>query len=899
MKKILLFVLVSVSFHMANGQFRNTKSVRPTQTELDYNSPKEYEIADISVSGVKLLDKNALVSLTGLKVGDRIKVPGDAISSAIKKLWKHGLIGDAAIYIEKVEAGKAYLNIELSERPRLTGFYFDGISKSKQSELKDDLDLIKGRVLSDAIIKNAELAIKSHFIGKGFLNTEVKVIQEVDTLNKEGVKLRFVVNPKAKVKVDHITFEGNDNLSDNKLKRKMKSTNEKVRFSLFKSLFNSILGKPKESLGMLASSEEVSSKELQNYINDNVKLNFLKSSKFIEDDYEEDKKSLIDFYNSKGFRDAVVVSDTLYKKSGDEIDVHLKIDEGKKYYFRDIEWTGNYVHTDKTLDAVLGIEKGDVYNMELITKKLTFNPSGTDINGLYMDDGYLFFNVTPVEVAIDGDSIDIEMRVYEGTQATIKKVIIKGNDRTSDHVILRELRTMPGEKFSRSDIIQSTQRLSQLGYFDPEQINPVPLPNPQDGTVDIEWNVVERSSDQIELSGGWGGQFGFIGTVGLVFNNFSLRNVPHIEKWRPLPVGDGQKLQLRAQANGRQFQSYSFSFTEPWLGGKKPNSLTVSLTHSVQRSSSRFNRDGTLNRTFSFTDFNSSLKLTGITLGLGRRLEWPDNWFTLTNSLSFLVYSLDNFNNGGLGFGNGNARNFTFNTTISRNSINQPMYPTSGSSMSLSVALTPPYSLWRDIDYSTASNQELYKWVEYHKWMLDARHYLNLAGKLVLESRAHFGFIGSYSKRAGIGPFERFNLGGDGLAGQNFLLGNDVIGLRGYENNSIVPPNFGLGDTELTQNQIRGGVVYNKFTAELRYPVTTSQAATIYGFVFAEAGNNWNNYEEFNPFNLYKSAGFGARIFMPAFGLIGVNWAYGFDTLPGRSERSGAQFHFTIGQQIR
>ncbi|ELR71381.1 Outer membrane protein assembly factor YaeT precursor [Fulvivirga imtechensis AK7] len=891
MKRILFFlVFCFIVAGSANGQFRKRTNTQDDESGLNYSNPQEYVIAGIEVTGLKVLDKNALISLSGLKVGDEVSVPGDEISGAIRKLWKHGLVGDVSIAIDKIEGDQIYLNIILSERPRLTGFTFEGVKKSRETEIREDLNLIRGRILSDAIIRNTEITVKNSYVKKGYLNAEVNVIQQQDSLNSDGVKLKIVVNPRSKVKVNKIRIEGNEEFADNRIKKKMKSTNEHVRFSLFKRAAELVMGiNPSNVVSFVDSSYEMSGSELKEFVTDNIKLNFFKSSKFIKSDYEDDKIKIIEFYNSKGYRDAEIISDTIYAYSDNSVNIDIKVDEGKKYYFRNIIWTGNFVHTAATLDKILGIEKGDVYNKELIDQKLTFNPKGPDISGLYMDDGYLFFRVNPVEVAVEGDSIDVEMRIYEGDQATIKNVIIAGNERTRDHVIRRELRTIPGQKFSRTDIIRTQQQLSQLGYFDPQQISPTPLPNPADGTVDIEWKVVERSSDQIELSGGWGGQFGFVGTLGLVLNNFSLRNMIK-GKFTPIPVGDGQRLSIRAQANGRQFQSYSFSFTEPWLGGKKPNSLSVSLNYSVQRARVA-NSDGTFPR---FGDYNASLRLKGITVGLGRRLEWPDNYFTLTNSLSYLVYELDNYGTRGLGFSDGNANSITFNTTLARNSIDNPMYPTAGSSISLNVSLTPPYSLWRGLDYDNISNAERYKWIEYHKWMFDASYYINLVGKLVLETRGHFGFIGSYSKEAGIGPFERFYLGGDGLAGQNFLLGTEIIGLRGYENNSITPPYDALGASD-----IRGGIAYNKFVMELRYPVTTGQAATIYGFVFAEAGNNFHTFEDFNPFENYRSAGFGARIFMPAFGLIGVNWGYGFDTLPGRSERSGAQFHFTIGQQIR
>jgi outer membrane protein insertion porin family len=638
------------------------------------------------------------------------------------------------------------------------------------------------------------------------------------------------------------------------------------------------------------STHKVSWKDTKAFFAANVKPNIFVSSKFIKTDYEDDKKALISFYNSKGYRDAEIIVDTSYRHNDRSIDIDFKLHEGPKYYFRNIIWNGNYVYTNAQLNAVLNIQKGDVYNKELIEKKLQFNPKGLDISGLYMDDGYLFFRINPVEVAVEGDSIDVEMRIFEGEQATINEVTIVGNERTSDHVIRRELSTIPGQKFRRSDIIRTQQKLGQIGYFNPQTIGQSLSPNPANGTVDIEWKVEEQSNDQIELSGGWGGYYGFVGTLGLTFNNFSLRNIPKFRNWKPLPVGDGQRLSLRVQANGRAYQSYSFSFSEPWLGGRKPHSLSVSFNSSIQRSLYGYYSSGN----------DGSLKVHSVSVGLGRYLEWPDNYFTLTNSVSYLRYILDEWPSG-LGFENGYANNINLNTTLARNSIDNPMYPAQGSSISLSLTLTPPYSLFNDLNYESASAQQKFEWIEFHKWMFDAKYYVPLDNKkkLVLEAKAHFGFIGRYNTKAPIGPFERFYLGGDGLAGgfNSFLLGQEVIGLRGYQNNHVTPP---LYDQYGSANPgVQGGIVYDKFGLELRYPVTTGNAATIYGFVFTEAGNNWDNYERFNPFHLYKSAGAGARIFMPAFGLIGLNWAYGFDTLPYASQKSGSQFHFTIGQQIR
>jgi outer membrane protein insertion porin family len=903
MKRVLFFALMLITALDTSAQIRRRGRTTPAQSDnnLNYANPAEYTIGGIEVRGINILDKNAMISISGLKVGDKIKIPGDAISNAIRRIWKYGLVGDITIEVDRIEDSSVFLGIVLAERARLTAFYFEGINKTQQSSLKEDLNLIRGKIVNDAMVRNAELAVKKHFVKKGFLNTEVKITQEQDTVTRDGIRLKIIVNPKSKVKINAITFEGNNSMDPGILKRKLKKTKEHARFGLHRTILREVFSRPGRYVG---PARPATWREAKQFLSDNVKLNIFATSKFIRTDYEEDKQKLIEFYNSKGYRDAEIVSDSIYNYDNKTINIHFKVYEGPKYYFRNILWTGNYIYTDKQLAAVLGISKGDVYNKELIDKKLTFNPKGLDISGLYMDDGYLFFRINPVEVAVAGDSIDVEMRISEGEQATINEVTITGNDRTSDHVIRRELSTIPGQKFRRSDLIRTQQSLSQLGYFAPDKVTQAMVPNPANGTVDIEWQVEEQSNDQIELSGGWGGFYGFVGTLGLTFNNFSIRNIPHFKNWRPLPVGDGQRLSMRVQANGRLYQSYSFSFTEPWLGGRKPHSFSVSLNSSVQRRMFGYSTSA-----ISPDDNAPLLKSQSITVGLGRRLEWPDNYFTLTNSVQLLQYTLENWSQG-LGFSNGVSNNFSFITTLSRNSLNEIMYPSQGSSISLSVALTPPHSLWRDFDYANAPtkaseleayNAQKYKWVEFHKWMFDARYYLPLDNKkkLVLEAKAHFGFIGGYTPEAGIGPFERFYLGGDGLAGgfNSFLLGQEIIGLRGYKNNFITPPDYAQFGSNTSQ--IQGGIVYDKFGLELRYPVTTGNAATIYGFVFTEAGNNWNNYEDFNPFKLYKSAGVGARIFMPAFGLIGLNSAYGFDTVEGSSEKSGWQFHFTIGQQIR
>lgn len=884
MKKALLIVLAFAAFYETTAQvvFGRNQGQTNGGVSINYSSPKEYEIADIEVRGVQFLDNNALISLSGLRVGDKIKVPGDEITTAIKKLWNQGIIGNVSIYASKVEDDKIWLVIELTERPRLTKYVIEGVNKTKQGEIEDKIGLIRGKVLTDVVIKNTELAVMRYMESKGFLNAEVNVFQQNDTILRNSAYLKIVIDQGQKVKIRNVRFNGNEQFTSAKLRSKLKSTGMVPKFSLPTEIIEAAayLAWPPNLINFVKGSKKVSKEEMREYMATHVNLNFFKSAKFVKDDYEADKDLLIGFYNSKGYRDAEIIADTTYDISGKYMNVEMTLDEGNKYYFRNISWSGNYIYTDDQLQRILGIEKGDIYDLDLVNKKLNFNPNGADISSLYMDDGYLFFNINPVEVGVYQDSIDLEMRMFEGGQATIDKILISGNDKTNDHVILRELRTMPGDKFSRADLIRTQRELSQLGYFDPEQVNPNVVPDPVNETADIEWQLVERSNDQIELSGGWGGAFGFVGTFGVTFNNFSVRNITKPENWRGLPVGDGQSLSVRFQANGRSFQSYSFSFVEPWLGGRKPNSFGLSYSKSIQRSINRLTNE-TL----------GSLKVTGISASLGRRVKWPDDFFTVSTGISYQRYDLFQFNSRSLGFQTGDANSFTFNTTFARNSINQPMYPRNGSSISLSASFTPPYSLWRDLDYENADPEDRYKWLEYHKWNFDSKYFLTLTGKLVLSARAHFGYLGTYTSKTDVGPFERFQLGGDGLTGQNFLLGTDVVGLRGYPNNSITPFD--------RENNIEGGTLFNKYVMEIRYPISLAQSATIYALTFVEGGNNWDRFAEFNPYNIKKSAGIGLRIFMPAFGLMGIDWAYGFDRVDGSFENAGPQFHFSIGQQIR
>ena len=896
-----LFLLPLLS-NNAFGQFKvglgsgTSKTTDEDKIALSYANPREFEIADIEVTGLETIDKNALISLSGLKIGDKIRIPSQTTSNAIKKLWNRGIIGNVALYISKVEGDKAYLVLELTERPRLTRIYLNGVNKTQDSDIKEKLDLIKGKILSDAVIKNAELTVKEYFVDKGFLNTDVRIEQKRDSLITSGVLLNIHVDKRSKVRINRISFEGNSDMADDKLRGKFKKTNEKLRFDVFQDGLKLVKNTtPKSAWQFLTNTRETSKEDIKNYFGESVNVNFFKTSKFKRNEFKEDKNKLITYYNSKGYRDARIISDSIYDAGANEINIKIKIEEGHKYYFGDIIWSGNFIYRDEILNKVLGIKKGDVYDMELVQKKLTFNPNGEDISSLYMDYGYLFFQVNPVEVRINNDSIDVEMRMYEGDQARISKIIITGNDRTNDHVIYREIRTLPGDLFRRNLLVRTQRELAQLGYFDPEQIGINPVPNMADGTVDIEYSLVERPSDQVELSGGWGGFYGFVGTVGLVFNNFSLKNITNFKTWKPLPVGDGQRLSLRVQANGRIFQNYSLTFTEPWLGGKKPNSLTVGANRSVIR-----NQDWRTGQ-----DFGSMIMNT-VSTGLGKRLKWPDDYFTMSNTLSYTHYIFDNFSSQGnnqIGFNTGTARNLKYNFTIARNSVDNPMFARSGSSISLSVDLTPPYSLFRDPSYyegDQVTPEKLYGWVEYHKWMFDATYHQQLVGNLVFVAKAHLGFIGTYSNYAPTGPFDRFQMGGSGLSGaNNWIVGYDLIALRGYEDNIITPPGYLYLPANTQKYGLNGGVAYNKYVFELRYPLTMSQASTIYVLGFAEAGNNYHTLQDFDPFDNYRSIGFGARIFMPAFGLLGIDWGYGFDTVPFRNQPSGGQFHFSIGQQFR
>lgn len=789
--------------------------------EIDYSNPREYEIGGITVTGIKYLDENVLKTLSGLSVGDKIKIPGDKISDAIEKLWKQNLLADIKIEYTRIEGNLIFLNLALQERPRLSKFSFTGVSKGEADKLREKMNLVAGKIINENLLRSVSYEIKEFFIDKGFLDASVKVDVVDDSSSNNTQSLIINVSKNKKIKVHRITFDGNEAFKDKKLRRALKETKEKRWYKIFTS------------------------------------------SKFIADQFREDKKRVIEKYTEKGYRDARITSDTVYRYDAKHVNINIKVEEGRQYYFRNITWVGNTKYTAQQLSQQLGIKKGDVYSSKQLEEGLFASASGRDVTSLYMDDGYLFFQVNPVEVRAENDSIDIEMRMYEGKQATINNVTVSGNTKTNDKVIMREIRTKPGELFNRSDIIRTQRELAQLGYFDPEKLNVNPKPDPVNGTVDVEYIVEEKPSDQIELSGGWGaGQV--VGTLGVSFNNFSARNLFRKGYWSPLPAGDGQRLSVRFVTNGKAYQSYNISFTEPWLGGKKPNSLSVAYFHSVRNFSE-----------------SQSYTTDGVSLGLGKRLKWPDDFFSIYYEANYNYYAIKNYS--GFIFNNGFANNFNMSVAFSRNSIDQPIYPRRGSSISISLQLTPPYSLFSDKDYTTAEAQEKYKFIEYHKWKFNATWFTPLAGKkLVLATKAQFGFLGYYNRDIGQSPFERFFLGGDGLSGNFTLYGNDVIGMRGYNSGSLSPD--------------EGGIAFNKYSLELRYPISLNPNATLYGLGFLEAGYSWNRFRDFNPFNVNRAAGFGVRIFLPMFGLLGLDWGWPFDPEYGTTIKGGAQFQFTLGQ---
>lgn len=824
---LLLFFLLSAS--MAHGQLGGQKS-----SGMLSSTPEEYTIGGIKVKGAPHMDPSSIKMFSGLKVGEKIKVPGDAISKAIKDLWEQNLFSDVRIEADKVEDGTIYLLIKVKERPRLSSFTFDGVSSSDAEDLRKKIQLIRGKMVTENLIYETRNKIRDHYVQEGYYDASIDIETKKDTNAANSVLLNIEVDKGDRVKVKEIDIHGNMAFSDLRLKLKMGEVKEKALYRIFSK------------------------------------------SKFTRSGLEKDKKAIVDFYNQHGYRDAAIEKDSVHRLPDGDLQVDLYVKEGRKYYFGDIEWVGNQKYTDQKLSEILGIDKGDVYDKKLLQTRLRMNPSGMDVSSLYMDQGYLFFNVTPVETGVEEDSlIDYEMQVYEGQQARVDEVRIKGNTKTNDHVILREIRTRPGDLFDRSDVVRSQRELSQLGYFDNQKLNVNPIPDPEEGTVDIEYEVKEKPSDQIELSGGWGAGR-IVGTLGLKFTNFATSKILEPDAWQPLPSGDGQKLTLRAQSNGLRYRSYNFSFTEPWLGGKKPNSFTVSAFHSVQSNRSSFNRN---------PDDLRELRITGVTVSLGSRLQWPDDYFILRHELSYQHYNLNNY---GVifEFADGRSNIISYKAELSRNSIDDPIFPTRGSELSLSVQVTPPYSSFDDVnDYDALSEQERFRFVEYHKWKFTSSWFTEIAGDLVLNTKAGFGFLGSY--HPGLrSPFERFYLGGSGLTGFN-LDGREIISLRGYDDRQLSPR--------------QGSSVITKYTAELRYPFTLNPQATIYALGFAEAGNSWTPEGDFDPFSVHRSVGLGLRVYLPMFGLLGIDYGFPMDRNRFNGTPAGfdnGQFHFTIGKNL-
>lgn len=872
LNRLFTFLLFLISF-TTSAQIRLGDDLN----QFDYANPKEYIIGGITVSGVQYLDHNVIIMLSGLQVADRIEIPGDKIRRAIDKLWTQGLFEDISITSTKISDDLIFLNIDLKERPRLAKFSFKGVKKSEADDLREKIKLVRNDVVTENVIIRTSNIIRNHFTDKGFLNTKVNIEQTRDSARANEVALVINVDKGSRVRIDQINIIGNKELSDAYLKKALKDTKEKGVFEPFKVLDKFVLKMPQK---LFTFSSDSIVDFATNTVNQHLKFRIFKSSKFIRDNYKEDLNNLITRFNDQGFRDAVVLKDTLYT-SADKKNVNLDIfvDEGNRYYFGDIKWVGNTKYTAQQLSEVLKIKRGDVYNQSELEANLNYNPNGIDVSTLYLDDGYLFFSIVPVEINVENDTIDLEMRIREGKQATINKVTVKGNTRTNDHVVMRELRTRPGQLFSRSDIIRTTRELAQLRYFDPEKIVPTPIPNAADGTVDIEYKVEETSSDQVELSGGWG--YGrVVGTLGLSFNNFSARNIFKGESWKPIPTGDGQKLSLRMSSYGKGYISYSASFTEPWLGGRKPNSFSVSYYHSLYSNG----LDKSNANYYSFV-------IDGLSFSLGKRLEWPDDYFTLMQQVSLRNYKLVNYSNiFAFGSGNGTYRNFSYGITFARNSVDSPIFQRSGSEIALSLDVTPPYSLFSNKNYKELSEEDRYEWIEYHKWKFNASIYRQLVGNLVLSARMKYGFLGLYNKDIGITPFDRFYLGGDGLSGTTNLDGREIVGMRGYTNESLTPDYY--------KNRNIGGTIFNKNTLELRYPLSLNPSATIYALTFVEAGNSWKEFKEFNPFSLKRSAGVGVRVFLPMFGLLGLDWGYGFDDIPGIPTANKGQFHFSINQSI-
>ncbi len=811
------------------------RSIAAQSTIIDYTKVNDYTLVAVYVHGCHLVDSNVVRLISGLPIGDKISVPGEKVASAIDNLWKEAMFEDLTIEVAKIEGEYIWLDIIVVEKPKVFGVdYSHSPTHLKKSEIEDlnkKIGSLSGLMLTEYRKRHIIETCNEHFVADGYMNCTTSLVELPDAEHPGIVKLQININKGKKVKIENLVITGNKDFKTGKVRRSLKDTKQKRWYTFFKS------------------------------------------SKYLEENLEKDEAKLLAKYSKKGYRDARIVRDTVYPSPDqpNRVIVEITISEGHIYKFGNINWIGNTKYSSEQLNDRLGIKKGDIYNQEQLESRLFMSAQGNDVSSLYMDDGYLFFQVNPVEVNVHGDSIDYEMRVYEGRQATIRNVTIVGNTKTNDKIIMREIRTRPGQLFRRSDVIRSQRELASLGFFDPEKIEINPKPNPYDGTVDIEYRVVERPSDQVELSGGWGANR-IVGTLGVSFNNFSTKNILDRTAWRPLPSGDGQKLSIRAQSNGLYFQSYNASFTEPWLGGKKPNSLSVTLYRSVQSNGLK-----------SSDENRQDVKITGASVGFGMRLKRPDDFFQLYQEVTYQYYDLNHFTSV-FAFSDGYSNNLSYRVTLNRNSTDQQIYPRSGSDIKIIGQFTPPYSLFNNKDYSTLSVQERYRFVEYYKWKFTSSWYTRLVGNLVLNTRVGFGYLGMYNQEVGLSPFERFYLGGSGLTGYA-LDGREIIADRGYD------------DQSLTASRT-GSPIIAKYTWELRYPVSLNPSATVYGLAFVEAGNTWNSVKAFNPFDVYRSAGAGVRVFLPMFGLLGLDWGYRFDDVPSAPFMQKSQVHFTIGMNL-
>jgi outer membrane protein insertion porin family len=896
----LLTVILFLTGQFTFAQDSNAVSINPALKEI-FNSKiaKKYTIAGIEVKGSRSFDRNLLISISGLAVGDVVNIPGtDAFNKAISKLWKQNLVSSAAIYITKLEGSDIYLELDITERPRLIDFNFIGVKKGDRDDLGTKCGLARDRVLTEDMKLSAVDIIKKFYYDKGYRNVSINMVETNLANTVNAVELNFYINKGTKVKINSVNFVDNNEISDLKLKKQMKGTKEMMHFTLYPDRPMSPYGDTARSKTFKEFVQEtgfLSPLKTKDYLDPYFNFRLFSGAKFSEKKYLEDKERLLDYYNAEGYRDAIIVSDTATTNAKGNLDVHLRVNEGRRYYFGNIAWKGVTKYPDSILNLILGIKKGDVYNLETLNKRLgkQLSAEGGDIGSLYQDDGYLFFNVDPIETAVYNDTIDFEIRMREGPQATYGKITVSGNDKTKDYVILRELRTIPGEKFSRQDIIRTQRELSQLGFLNAEKINPNIVPNNADGTVDINWQVEEKSADQVELSAGFGGGIGLTGTLGFSFNNFSIKNLTKKSSWDPLPSGDGQKLSIRAQSNGRAYRSYNVSFTEPWLGGKKRNSFSVSYFNT--KYANAFDEFG---QPCAACGKNSFLKTVGFGLALGKQLKWPDDFFNLIYSLNVTQYKLKNYRGLFDKLDNGTSTNLSLKLTLLRNSISNPLFPTSGSNVQLSGQFTLPYSLLGI--KSGLENQ--FKLPEFHKWRFNSEWYVPIGRargaeknkQFILKVAAKYGFIGRYNPNLNVSPFERFQVGDAGLSNTQALLGFDIIAHRGYPVYSNSNPKINPEGA----NQQEYFTIFNKYTTELRYPFSTSASSTIYGLAFFEAANGWYSFKDYNPFKLRRSAGVGMRFFLPMFGLLGFDYGVGFDRYNGNTGLKGAaKFTFMLGQE--